>query len=111
MLQILSPTTAWATESPAATAMISSAMLWRSLPCEGMSGAGLMIQERTKGGPTDLAECAAITGFFRAEIDRTIADLSDAYAPLTLLAPLDRDTPLGPGRRGQLAVVIRGGCD
>src|SRR5262245_44009649 len=36
---------------------------------------------KDEGGPTDLAECAAITGFFRAEIDRIIGDLSDPYTP------------------------------
>ena len=32
-----------------------------------------------EGGPTDLDECAALTGFFRDEIDRIITDLSDPY--------------------------------
>jgi phosphatidylserine/phosphatidylglycerophosphate/cardiolipin synthase-like enzyme len=35
---------------------------------------------KSEGGPTDLAECAAIAAFFRAEIDRIIDDLSDPYA-------------------------------
>jgi phosphatidylserine/phosphatidylglycerophosphate/cardiolipin synthase-like enzyme len=34
-----------------------------------------------EGGPTDPAECAALTGFFRSEIDRIIADLSAPYSP------------------------------
>jgi phosphatidylserine/phosphatidylglycerophosphate/cardiolipin synthase-like enzyme len=34
-----------------------------------------------EGGPTDLAECAIITSFFRAEIDRIITDLSEPFAP------------------------------
>jgi phosphatidylserine/phosphatidylglycerophosphate/cardiolipin synthase-like enzyme len=34
-----------------------------------------------EGGPTDVAECAAITAYFRAEIDRIIVDLSDPYSP------------------------------
>ena len=33
-----------------------------------------------EGGPTDLAESAAITSFFHPEIDTIIADLSDPYA-------------------------------
>lgn len=32
-----------------------------------------------EGGPVDVAECAAITAFFRAEIDRIINDLSEQY--------------------------------
>jgi phosphatidylserine/phosphatidylglycerophosphate/cardiolipin synthase-like enzyme len=36
---------------------------------------------KKEGGPNDLAECAALTGFFRAEIDRIISTLSDPYAP------------------------------
>lgn len=36
---------------------------------------------KSEGGPTDLAECAAITGFFRGEIDRIITDLSEPFAP------------------------------
>jgi phosphatidylserine/phosphatidylglycerophosphate/cardiolipin synthase-like enzyme len=36
---------------------------------------------KSEGGPTDVAECAALTGFFRAEIDRIITNLSDAYTP------------------------------
>jgi hypothetical protein len=35
---------------------------------------------KSEGGPTDPVECAALTGFFRSEIDRIIADLSDPYA-------------------------------
>jgi phosphatidylserine/phosphatidylglycerophosphate/cardiolipin synthase-like enzyme len=37
---------------------------------------------KTEGGPTDLNECAALTTFFRDEIDRIITDLSDAYLPV-----------------------------
>lgn len=36
---------------------------------------------KTEGGPVDLDECAAITAFFRTEIDRIINDLSEAYEP------------------------------
>lgn len=36
---------------------------------------------KSEGGPTDLAECASLTTFFRDEIDRIIADLSVPYAP------------------------------
>lgn len=36
---------------------------------------------KSEGGPVDLDECAAVTAFFRTEIDRIITDLSDAYEP------------------------------
>lgn len=36
---------------------------------------------KAEGGPTDLAKCADITAFFRNEIDRIIADLSDPFTP------------------------------
>jgi phosphatidylserine/phosphatidylglycerophosphate/cardiolipin synthase-like enzyme len=35
----------------------------------------------SEGGPTDLDECAALTGFFRDEIDRIVTDLSDPCVP------------------------------
>jgi hypothetical protein len=34
-----------------------------------------------EGGPTDVGECAALTAFFRTEIDRIITNLSDRFAP------------------------------
>lgn len=36
---------------------------------------------KSEGGPVDVDECAAICRFFREEIDRVIADLSEQYVP------------------------------
>lgn len=46
------------------------------LPCESLSNL-----PASEGGPVDLDECAAITAFSRAEIDRIITDMSDSYIP------------------------------
>ena len=36
---------------------------------------------KSDGGPTNIAECGAITAFFRTEIERIINQLSEAYSP------------------------------
>jgi phosphatidylserine/phosphatidylglycerophosphate/cardiolipin synthase-like enzyme len=36
---------------------------------------------KNEGGPTDLAESAALPGYFRAVIHRIISHLSDPYSP------------------------------
>jgi len=47
----------------------------------GIEFAFRTLDHRAESLDRRLAECAAITGFFRTEIDRIIADLSDPFAP------------------------------